>query len=153
MTITQSGLYVATYRDALGTAQLALDLDLETHKAAMFTNALTPDFSGATVGYGVAPYNANECAGAGYTAGGNVLATTTFVESAASSGILRFDADDVSWPVSTITGARGALIYAAGLTGKNGIAFVNFGADYGTFSGTFQISWSAAGIFTLDLVP
>jgi hypothetical protein len=153
VTIIGSGLYVATFRDALGVTQLALDLDAETHKAALFTNALTPDFSGVTVGYGTAPYNANEVAGTGYTPGGSLLTTTTFVESGASTGILRFDADDVSWPVSTITGARGAFLYAASLAGKNGIALVNFGADYATSAGTFQIAWAAAGIFTLDLVP
>jgi hypothetical protein len=151
MAITASGLYVLTFMDALDTTQLALDLDLETHRVAMFTNTLTnPNFSSDTA-YGVAPYNANEVSGTGYTAGGALLTGTTLTDSPA--GTLKFDATDTSWTTSTITNARGALIYADALAGNNAIVLVNFGADYSTVAGTFTIQYAAAGIFTIDLTP
>jgi hypothetical protein len=149
MAITASGLFIATWTNVLDTTQLAIDLDLETHKVAMFTNTITPDFSTDTA-YGAAPYNANEVAGAGYTAGGTVLTSTALSES--PTGTIMYDAVDTSWAASTITTARGALIYADALADE-ALLLVNFGADYSTSSGTFTIQWAATGIFTWDLTP
>lgn len=150
MAVTASGLFVATWTDVLDTTQLALDLDLETHKVAMFTNSITPNFSTDTA-YGVAPYNANEVSGTGYTAGGTALTTTALSES--PTGTLMWDAADTAWTTSTITNARCALIYADALAGNNAIVLVNFGADYSTSAGTFTIQWASGGIFTIDLTP
>lgn len=150
MAITASGLYLPTWIDILDTTQLAIDLDLETHKGAMFTNTVTPNFSTDTA-YGVAPYNANEVSGTGYTAGGNALTSTTVTDSPA--GTLMWDAADLAWASSTITNARGVLLYADALAGNNAIILVNFGADYSTVAGTFTIQWAATGIFALDLTP
>lgn len=149
MAVTASGLYCATFLDVLDTTQLALDLDLETHKVAMFTNSITPDFTNDTA-YGVSPYDVNEVSGTGYSAGGNALTGTT---TAKASGAISFDATDASWTVSTITNARCALIYADALAGNNAICLVNFGADYSTVAGTFTIQWNASGIFSIDLTP
>lgn len=150
MAITVSGLYLPTWIDIVDTTQLAVDLDLETHKGAMFTNTITPNFSTDTA-YGVAPYNANEVTGTAYTAGGAVLTSTTVSESPA--GTLMWDAADLAWAASTIANARGVLLYADALAGNNAIVLVNFGADYSTTNGTFTIQWAAAGIFALDLTP
>jgi hypothetical protein len=150
MAVTVSGLFVPTWLDILDTTQLAIDLDLETHKVAMFTNTITPNFSTDTA-YGVAPYNANEVSGTGYTAGGAAVTTTTVTES--PTGTLMWDAADTSWTTSTITNARCALAYADALAGNNAIVLVNFGADYSTVAGTFTIQWAAGGIFTIDLTP
>jgi hypothetical protein len=150
LAITVSGLFVATWVDVLDTTQLAVDLDLETHKLAMFTNTITPNFSTDTA-YGVAPYNANEVSGTGYTAGGTVLTSTTVTES--PTGTVMFDAADTSWASSTITNARGGLGYADALAGNNALFLVNFGADFSTVAGTFLITWAAAGVFTWDLTP
>ncbi len=150
MAITASGLFVLTWIDVLDTTQLAIDLDLETHKVAMFTNTITPNFSTDTA-YGVAPYNGNEVSGTGYTSGGIVLTGTTVTES--PTGTIMWDATDTAWTTSTITNARGALIYADALGGNNAICLVNFGADYSTSSGTFTIQWNASGIFTWDVTP
>jgi hypothetical protein len=150
MAVTASGLFVLTFMDVLDTTQLALDLDLETHKVAMFTNSITPSFSADTA-YGVSPYNANEVSGTGYTSGGVALTSTALTES--PTGTLMWDAADSSWSTSTITNARCALIYADALAGNNAIVLVNFGADYSTSAGTFTIQWPAGGIFTLDLTP
>jgi len=150
MAITASGLYVVTFTDILDTTQLAVDLDLETHKTAMFTNSITPNFSTDTA-YGVAPYNANEVSGAGYTAGGELLTGTALSES--PTGSIKYDANDVSWAASTITNARGALVYADALAGNNALMFFNFGADFSTVGGTFTIQWASGGLFGLDLTP
>lgn len=149
MAITASGLFLPTWIDILDTSQLAINLDLETHKVALFTNDITPDFSSDTA-YGSSPYNANEVSGSGYTAGGATLTGTAVSD---VSGTLKWDADDVSWSSSTISDARGALIYADALTGDNAIVLVNLGADYSTSNGTLLIAWHTNGIFTIDLTP
>lgn len=149
MAVTASGLFLPTFLDALDTTQLALDLDLETHKVAMFTNSITPNFDSDTA-YGVSPYNANEVSGTGYSAGGVALTSTTFT---GSSGTMTFDGADTSWTSSTIANARCALIYADALAGNSAICLVNFAADYSTNNGTFLITWNASGIWTWDATP
>lgn len=150
MAVTASGLFVSTWIDILDTTQLAVDLDLETHKVAMFTNTITPNFSTNTA-YGVTPYDANEVSGSGYSAGGVALTSTAVSES--PSGTLMWDAADTSWAASTITNARCALVYADALAGNNTILLINFGADYSTTSGTFTIQYAATGLFYIDLTP
>lgn len=150
MAVTASGLFVLTWTDVLDTTQLAVDLDLETHKVAMFTNTITPNFSTDTA-YGVTPYDANEVSGAGYSAGGSALVGTALSES--PTGTIMWDATDHAWTSSTITSARCALIYADALVGNNALVLVNFGADYSTNNGTFTIQWASGGIFTWDLTP
>lgn len=149
MAISASGLFLPTWMDALDTTQLALDLDLDTHKVALFTDSITVNYSTNTA-YGVSPFNANEVSGTGYTTGGATLTGTTVAD---VSGTLRWDASDVSWTTSTITGAKGALIYADALAGDNAIVLVNLGSAYSTSAGTLLISWSANGIVEIDLTP
>jgi hypothetical protein len=150
MAITASGLYVTTFTDILDTTQLAIDLDLETHKIALFNNTLTPNFSTDTA-YGVAPYNANEVSGTNWAAGGVAITGTNIAES--PTGTIRWDATDVSVASTTLSNARGGLIYADALAGNNAIVFINFVNDYSTTNGTFAITWAAGGIFTIDLTP
>src|SRR3972149_1497058 len=64
-----SGLYVTNWIDLLDATQLAVDLSLTTHKWAMYTNTLTPNFS-TDVSYSVT----NEVSGTGYTARGRTIA-------------------------------------------------------------------------------
>jgi hypothetical protein len=153
MAITASGLYVQTFMDVLDTTQLALDLDLETHKIALF-NTLTPNFQTDTA-YGVAPYNANEITGTNWAAGGVALTGTGLTN---QSGSLVWDAADVSVASTTIaTDPEGGLIYADALAGNNAIAMIYFGAgDFTTNNGTFAITWAApasGGVFAIDLTP
>jgi hypothetical protein len=149
--VTASGLFVLTFIDVLDTTQLALDLDLETHKLALFTNSITPNFSTDTA-YGVAPYNANELpATGGYTTGGFVITTTTVTESPA--GTIMWDAADWTQSSTTWTNARAGLAYADALAGNNAICLVNFGADFSTVAGTFTVQWASGGIFNWDVTP
>ena len=149
MAITASGYFLVTWINILDATQLAINLDLETHKVAMFTNSITPNFSTDTA-YGAAPYNANEVSGTGYSAGGTALTSTAVSES--PTGTLMWDAADTDWSASTITNARGALIYADAL-GDEAILLVNFGADYSTNNGLFRIQWASGGVATIDLTP
>jgi hypothetical protein len=66
---------------------------------------------------------------------------------------LKFDAADTSWTTATISSARAAVVYDDTLTNDPLICLVNFGADYASSAGTFQITWNASGIWTIDLTP
>lgn len=150
MAVTVSGLYVPEWMAIVNATQLAVDLSLSTNKIALFTNTITPNYSTDTA-WGVAPYNANEVAGTGYTAGGQVVASPTISES--PTGTMMYDLADESWATSTITAARFALLYADALAGNNAICGITLGADYSTVAGTFLITWAPTGMFTIDLTP
>src|SRR5688500_18401736 len=119
MAWTVSGLYVVNWIDLLDATQLAIDLSLTSHKVAMYTNSLTPNFSTDQ------SYSAtNEVSGTNYTAGGTVVASPTVTES--PTGTLMYDIADTSWATSTIANARGAIIYADALAGNNLIVGIDF---------------------------
>ena len=149
MPFPASGVFPLTMVDVFDTTQLALDLDLETHRVALFTNTVNGDLTTDTA-YNVAPWNANESTGAGYTAGGTLLLTTTCTHT--GGGVMMFDAADTSWATATVS-TRGCLIYADALAGNNGICAVNFGADFASTAGTYTITWAAGGIFNVDWIP
>ncbi len=153
MAVTASGLFVTTFLDVFDTTQLAIDLDLETHKGALFTDSVSPNFSTDTA-YGVAPYDANETSGGNWTAGGIALTSTTFTEAVTGSAV--FDGADVNVSNTTLTDAMAYLLYADALAGDNAIVLVDFVTAVSTSSGTFQITWTApgsGGIFNIDLTP
>lgn len=150
MAFPTSGLFVATFVDALDTTQLAIDLDLDTHKVALYTNSVVAPDLVVDTAYGVAPWNANEVVGTGYTAGGATLTGTTWLSTGA--GVVVWDATDPSWATATIT-ARGALYYADVLAGNNALVAQTFGADIVSTGGTFLVTLAAGGIFSIDFVP
>lgn len=151
MAFPTSGLFVPTFADILDTTQLALDLDLETHKVALFTNSVTAADLTTDTAYGVGAWASNEVPnGSGYTTGGNAVSTTTYAHT--SGGTIMWDAADPSWATSTIT-ARGALYYADALAGNNAILAQTFGADIASTGGTFLITLAAGGLFSVDWVP
>lgn len=151
MAVTASGLFVSTFIDVFDTTQLALDLDLETHKIALFTDSITPNFSTDTA-YGVAPYNANEVTSSTEWPTGGVALTGTSV-SESPTGTLMWDATDVSVASTTLADVMCGLIYAEALAGNNAICLVDFTQAYTTSNGTFAITWAAGGIFNIDLTP
>jgi hypothetical protein len=142
-----SGLYVANWIDVLDGTQLAIDLSLTTHKWALYTNTLTPNFS-SDVSYS----STNEITGTGYTAGGKDLTGLSPTTTESPTGTLRYDHNDQSWTSATIT-ARGAIEYAEALAGNNLIVAMTFGADITSTAGAFTIQFAAGGIFTIDLTP
>ena len=147
MAITKSGLYVSNIVDAFDTTQLAIDLDLETHRVALYLDALAPNFS-TDVSYSAT----SEASGTGYTAGGELLTTTVFTEAVTESAV--FDAADAAWAGSTIADAMAAIIYADALAANNLIVLSDFVSAVSTTSGTLTVQWEAAasgGIFNIDL--
>jgi hypothetical protein len=153
MAITVSGLYTTTFKAALNNT-LALDLELDTHKLALF-HTLTPNFATDTA-YGVAPYNGNEASGGSWSAGGYTLLGTT-IDITTTSGSLIYDATDVSQVTTTLVDSEGGLIYADASAGNEAICMVYWGAgDFSTSNGTFAVTWAApasGGIFAIDMTP
>lgn len=144
-----SGLYVVTYQDVLDTTQLALDLDREDHKFALYTSSKTQDYNANTA------YSAtNEIAGTGYTAGGKVVTGTAL--SLPGAGVLKYSSDAVSWPSSTLTGVAKIDMYADALTTPTADALImgiDLGTTYNTSDGTLLVTPNASGLFTIDFTP
>lgn len=150
-----SGLYVVNFIDALDATQLALDLSLTSHKLALYTDTKTPDF-GANTGYSAT----NEVSGTGWAAGGVALSAAAAGGTSVAptltdvSGTMKYTfTNAVSVATTTLTSARGLIMYADALAGDNNIFAVTFGADYSTVAGTFGITPHANGLFTVDFVP
>jgi hypothetical protein len=153
--ITVSGLYVANFIDVLDATQLAIDLSLTTHKWALYNNTKTPNFS-SDIAYSAT----NEVSGTGWAAGGVALsaisaggtsAAPTLTES--PTGSMKYDMNDISVATTTLSLARGMMLYADVLAGDNSIVLVNFGADYSTVAGTFAVVFDTLGVFAIDLTP
>lgn len=145
-----SGLYCLPFKNNLTqTTNFAIDFDDTTagrFKCMLVDSSYTPNFDTDSIKTDVS----GEIVGAGYTPGGEALTSVTFT---ISSGTITWDAADVTWAASTITNAAAAVIYDDDLTNKPLIAYVDFGGNFSTTSGTFQIVWNASGIFTLDVTP
>lgn len=129
------------------------NLNLETHKVALFTSAVTPDFDATAAN---SAYNAgtwttgNEGSGSGYSAGGTALLNTAVTS--VSGGITMWDADDTAWTTVTVT-TQGCLIYADALTlpvADQGIIAVYFGGTFTTTAGNLTVQWSASGLYRDD---
>jgi len=148
MVLPASGLFVVTEVDLRDTTQLAVDYDLDTHRGALWTDTGTYDLTTDTA-FGVAPWNANEASGAGYTAGGALVTGTVFTH--ISGGNLRFDANDTTWTTVTVTSVRGIMLYADALAGNNGLMVINFGGLFTVTAGNFNVQWAANGIWEHDV--
>lgn len=123
-----------------------IDFDSDTIKVALLSSSYTPNQDTHDYWDDVSTY---QVTGTGYTAGGATLANKS-VTYTSGTNVTKFDADDVSWTSSTIT-ARYAVIYddtPATSATKPLVAYIDFGSDQSSSSGTFSIVWDAAGIFT-----
>ena len=110
-----------------------------TLKIALYT-------SSASLGATTSAYSAtNEVSGTGYTAGGATLSSQA-VAYDSSNNVAYFDAADPSWSSATIT-ARGALIYNNTKSNVS-IAVLDFGSDYSSSNGTFQVQLPSAAYNT-----
>lgn len=147
--ITASGYYGLTLEKQL-IDTLGVSLESETLiKVLMVEDGYTPDFNAHNFRDDIT----NEVAGTGYTAGGKVITTT---EITVASGLLTYDADDVSWPTSTIPNAMAAVGYVGrgGASSADEIIWLSdFVTAASTTAGTFQIAWHSNGIFTIDFTP
>lgn len=154
MAWSASGMFRQTLADGLNNI-ITLNLDLETHKIALFGNAVTPDFdaTAANTAYNAGTWTTgNEITGTGISAGG--IALTSTAVTTVAGGIVMWDAADSAWTTATGSGIYGALIYADALTTPvvdQGILAVYFGGTYSVTAGTFTIQWSANGIWRDDV--
>ena len=111
------------------------DLDSDTIKIALYTSSAT--LNATTTAYATT----NEVSGAGYTAGGVTLASSTVDISGTTAYV---DFDNPEWTSATFT-ARGALIYNDTTAGNNSVAVLDFGGDFTVSSGTFRVVFPAPG--------
>ena len=106
-----------------------------TLKIALYT-------SSASLGATTSAYSTtNEVSGTGYTAGGVTLSSQA-VAYDSSNNVAYFDAADPSWSSATIT-ARGAVIYNNTKSNAS-IAVLDFGSDFSSSNGTFQVQFPSA---------
>tara|TARA_R110000824_G_scaffold358600_1_gene546144 strand:- start:669 stop:1127 length:459 start_codon:yes stop_codon:yes gene_type:complete len=150
-----SGLYALPLKNNLTqTTNFEIDFDDTTagrFKCMLVESSYTPNFATDSV---KADVSGEVSAGVGYVAGGEALTGVTFaISGGAAAAIITWDAADVTWAASTITNAAAAVIYNTSEPGEPLIAYVDFGGNFSTTSGTFQIVWNASGIFTLDVTP
>ena len=137
MAITQV-LTDAFKQDCLDGAQ-NLGSGGNTLKIALYT-------SSASLGATTTAYSTtNEVSGTGYTAGGVTLSSQA-VAYDSSNNVAYFDAADPSWSSATIT-ARGALIYNNSKSNAS-IAVLDFGSDFSSSNGTFQVQLPTAAYNT-----
>lgn len=165
MAFTSSGIYVHTIQEALRGTTLTggqLDLRLGTYKIALHDDTLTQgtapiNYSAATVVWATT----GQVFGTGWATGGVTITAATggaATLAEGTTGSLRYDANDVSVASTTLTNAKGCIIYADPITAPADmvdamIVAVTFGALYSTNNGTFGIQWAATGIWELDLTP
>lgn len=99
------------------------------YKIALYTDI-------ATLGEDTEVYtSANEVEGTNYEMGGKSLSGVSYSREGRVS-YMTFD--DPQWPNSTIR-ARGGLIYNNSLPGKNAIAVLDFGKNYRSTNGLFEV--------------
>jgi hypothetical protein len=115
-----------------------IEFDTDTFKAMLVTSTYSPDKDVHDFRDDVT----NEVTGTGYTAGG-VTSTVTVTKDTANDRVtIQFGA--VSWATSTIT-ARGCVYYKSrggASSADEIIAYVDFGSDVSSTSGTFSVSAS-----------
>ncbi len=138
-----------------------LDLDLHSFKIALTTlqvgvtatiaktDAVPTWGAGGTTNLSTSEV----AAGGGYTAGGILLSTVTWVR---AGGVATFDAADVSW-TSAAAGdpatIKTAIIYSDTATNKDALGYIDMTGDGVTaislLAGDVSVAFNAGGIFTL----
>jgi len=106
----------------------------DTFKMALYTNSAS--FTAATTAYTAT----NEVTGTGYTAGGNDLAISSGSPNLTSTTAWTDFADE-TWSTSTISLARGAMIYnSTPSSGTNpAVVILDFGSDKSSSAGDFTV--------------
>ncbi len=141
-----AGIHFWTAHTRTGSSAISAD----TFKIAMFTNSASIDAD--TTGY----TTSNEVSGTGYSAGGATLGSVTLglADNSSSVPTSFLDFADTTFSSSTISSARGALIYNSTLstagTGSTtnhaadpAVAVINFGGDKSSSAGDFTIQYPA----------
>ena len=141
-----AGIHHLTAHTRTGSSAISAD----TFKVAMFTNSSS--ISADTTGY----TTSNEVSGTNYSAGGAALSSVSIglADNSSSVPTAFVDFADTTFSSSTISSARGALIYNSTLstagTGSTtnhaadpAVAVINFGGDKSSSAGDFTIQYPA----------
>ena len=116
-------------------ASKQIDLINDDIKVMLVTSAYTPNQDTHAVLGDVT----GEASGEGYTAGGVSLANKTLTQDAGKNS-WKWDADDVMWPLATVT-FRYAVLYDDSDPAKALIGYADFGSDQTATSQDLTIKW------------
>jgi hypothetical protein len=147
MAITASGVYGLSLEkmmiDTLGES-----LEAEDNKVMLDSDTDTPNFDTHDFRADVA----TEVTGTNWAAGGVALTGT---EITLASGVLTFDATDVSVASTTISNAMASILYTnVGASATDQLIMLHdFVTAVSTSNGTFGIQWHSSGLMTLDYTP
>lgn len=139
-----NAVYNSFKRDILS----SIDLDTDTIKVVLVTSSYSPDVANHTQ----YSHITDQVTGTGYTAGGATLSGKSVTKDDVNNkGV--FDADDVTWPSSTIM-ARGAILYK--YIDDDGspddtsplICYFDFTENKVSSNTDFQILWNTEGILS-----
>jgi hypothetical protein len=148
MAITASGFFGLTlekmFIDTAGES-----LEAEDNKITLLSDSATPNFDTHDFWDDLV---ANEVTGTNWAAGGVALTGT---EVTLSSGVLTFDATDVSVASTTISNAMAAVLrFNVGSNATDQLVLLSdFVNAVSSSNGIFAINWAAGGIATLDYTP
>lgn len=148
MAITASGFFGLTLEKFLiDTA--GESLEAEDNRITLLSDAATPNFDTMDFWDDLV---ANEVTGTNWAAGGVALTGT---EITLSSGVLTFDATDISVASTTVSGAMAAVLRTN--VGSNAtdqlVLLSDFVNAVSSSNGTLAINWAAGGIATVDFTP
>lgn len=148
MALDRDGTFVDTVLKGWN-GGLVLNLATVSLKLALYTNAVTPDFSQVNPVYNVSPLSVGEVVGPGYTAGGKALAQT-IAESGTAPGTIKFTATSLAWTSASFI-THGYLIYITSMSSR-AFQMRTFGADLPVQDGTLTVTFHTNGIWSLPLI-
>lgn len=150
MSWSGSKMFGATIEALANRDAVALDLNADAFKAALFDNSITPSntVAAAATAYAGGVWASGGVSDAsGWPAAGRSLVTVT---SAHASGTWKFDADDTASANSTTTlvDNYGCLVYddTATSPADSGICYNYFGGAQQVTSGLYTLQWAVTGI-------
>jgi hypothetical protein len=130
------------------------DLENDTIKLALITNAVTPAATTADPRWGAGGttnLSSNQVTpGGNYASGGATCANPSVT---LTGGLARFDADDpAAWAAnaSNPTNARWGILYNDTDAGKRAIAFLDLGSVFDMTTGPLTVAWNANGLYELN---
>lgn len=129
------------------------DLENDTFKVALITNAVTPAATTSDPRWGAG--GGTNLSSSQVTPGGNYVSGGATIGNPAvtlTGGLAMFDGDDVSWAqnASNPTNAEWAIIYNDTDTGKRAVGYVDIGGTFNMTTGALSITWNANGIGRLN---
>jgi hypothetical protein len=135
----------------------AFDLDSDTFRVALYTNAITPDndVTAANSAYNVGQWaTANEQFEVGQWAQAGVALASPVINVATADVVFWDASDTASGSGADLTNVFGCLVYDDTLTtpvADQGVCYNYFGGSNSVVNGTFTVVWSANGIWRATL--